>query len=273
MATLITGKSGFLLQSNFTTAVRALNRLPGSPLTPGEPNKGDSHNRTERKTKMKSNYLRASSILAVLLVFVALGLTGTAQEPRTRLQQPAQQEERQLPELAVQQLDAEALRIAVPRQCHGITPVVQMHDVADSFAPTGSPVALSPALTSFLVGKPSKGYDDPGVNKYFGDSFKLRNCRVCYATLEVRVRHYNDVWTNDSITVGAAPFNTSPGVTLISTGIWNPPTPNPKTLSFALSTTALNNFLFSTTTVPSFLDVVAQDDTDFDYAKLSVWYY
>jgi hypothetical protein len=25
--------------------------------------------------------------------------------------------------------------------------------------------------------------------------------------------------------------------------------------------------------VPSFLDVIAQEDTDFDYARLSVWYY
>jgi hypothetical protein len=143
--------------------------------------------------------------------------------------------------------------------------------VPDNFAPAGSPLSLSPALTSFLSGKPTKGFDDTQVNKYFGDSFKLRNRKVCHATLEVRVRHYGDVWTNDSITVGAAPFTSSPGVKFIGTGIWNAQPTNPQTLLFAVPATALSSYL-SSTTAP-FLDVVAQDDSDFDYAKLSVWYY
>lgn len=225
---------------------------------------------------MKSHLFRASSTLGVLvLLVVALGLSGTAQEPTTRQQQPVQQQERQIIDLPVQQLDAEALRISVPRECERIRPEVQIHDVADTFSPPGTPLlpSLSPTLTNYLVGKPIKGYDDPRVNRIFADSFKLRSCRVCYATLEVSVRHYQDIWPNDSITVGAAPFNSSPGVTFVSMGIWNPPTPNPKPLSFALSATALNNYLFATTAMPPFLDVVAQDDTDFDVAKLSVWYY
>lgn len=227
---------------------------------------------------MKSHLLRTSSILAVLTLFVVFSFSSTAQEPRTRQQQPAQQEERQIIDLPVQQLDAELIpndpmRIAPPKPCHGITPVVQIHDVNDNFAPAGSPVSLSPALTTFLAGKPIKGYDNPQVNKVFADSFRLRNCRVCYATLEVRVRASQDAWTNDTITVGAAPYNSAPGVKFISTGIWTPTTPNPKTLNFALPLTALNAYLSTTPTIPSFLDVVAQDDTDFDYAKLSVWYY
>lgn len=220
---------------------------------------------------MKNHLFRTASIFATLSLLLALGLTSTAQEPRTRDQQVEQQQERVLPELAVQELDSEMLKVVVPRGCKGPA-VVQIHDVADNFAPAGTAGTLSPALASFLAGKPTKGYDDPSVNKYFGDSFKLQNCRVCYATLEVRVRHYGDLWTNDSITIGAAPFNSSPGVKFISTGIWTPQTPNPKTLNFALPTAALNSYLFSTSTVPSFLDVVSQDDTDFDYMKLSVWY-
>ncbi len=224
---------------------------------------------------MKTHLFRTSSILAVASLLLSLGFSGIAQEPRPKQPEQGQQEqqEQQLPELAVQQLDAEMLRVAIPQSCKGLTPVIQTHDVLDNFAPAGSAGTLSPALTNFLAGKPLKGYDDPQVNKYFGDSFRLKNCRVCYATLEVRVRHYGDVWPNDRITVGAAPFSSSPGMTLLSTGIWNPQTPNPKTLTFALPAATLSSYLATTSTLPSFLDIVAQDDTDFDSIKLSVWYY
>jgi hypothetical protein len=223
---------------------------------------------------MKTNLFRTSSILAVLVLLVAVSLSSTAQESIKQQQRPVQQEaQQQEPQLPVQQLDAEALRIAIPRACQGIRPDVQTHGDTDNFNPPGTPVTLSPALASFVVGKALKGYDDPAVNKFFADSFKLRNCRVCYATLEVRVRHYGDAWTNDGMAVGVAPFDTSPGIRLVSTGIWTPQTPNPKTLTFALPTAALNSYLSSTSTIPSFLDIPAQDDTDFDYMKLSVWYY
>lgn len=230
---------------------------------------------------MKSHPFRASSILSALILLVASALTATAQQPVSR-QQPRDQQEAQqkevspIPELAVpRELSREALRIDVPRECRGIRPDVQEHDVADDFKPQGTPLTLSPALANYLSGLKltPKGYDDKRVNMVFADSFKLRNCRVCYATLEVRVRHEADIWTNDTITVGAAPFTSSPGAIFIYSGIWTPPTPNPKTLSFALPTAALNNYLFSTSAMPSFLDVIAQDDSDFDYAKLSVWYY
>lgn len=224
---------------------------------------------------MKSHLFRASSILAVFLLLVAFGLPGIAQQPTTRQQQPVQQQELQIPELAIQELDSETLRIRVPRECERIKPDVQRHDIPDNFNPAGSAVTLSPALTNFLSGRniSPKGYDDPRVNRVFADSFKLGCCRICYATLEVRVKHYADLWTNDILTAGVAPFNPLPGVKFISTGIWNPPGTNPKTMTYALPTASLNSYNTSTCRSPSFLDVVAQDDTDFDYATLSVWYY
>ena len=224
---------------------------------------------------MKSHLFRASSILGVFLLLVAFSLSGTAQQPTARPQRPVQQQEPQIPELAVQELDSETLRIRVPRECERIRPDVQTHDIADNFNPPGNTVTLSPDLHTFLTthGITPKGYDDNHVNKAFADSFKLRNCRVCYARLEVRVKHYQDIWTNDGITLGAAPFNVLPGVTFVSSGIWAPTDPITKPLTFSLPTAALNSYLSSTTTIPSFLDVYAQDDTDFDFAKLSVWYY
>ncbi|HYO99996.1 MAG TPA: hypothetical protein VER76_07380 [Pyrinomonadaceae bacterium] len=235
---------------------------------------------------MKNQHFHASSILSMLLLIVALSSSGIAQEPRIRQQQqpairqqeqlPAQQEKPLVPGLAIaRELNQEDLRIALPRECRGIRPDVQTHDAADNFNPPGNPVTLSPTLANYLssLNLTPKGYDDNRFNKVFADSFKLRNCRVCYATLEVRVKYSGDLWNNDTITVGAAPFNSAPGLYFIYGNIWTPPTPNPKTLSFTLPTAALNQYLSSTTTMPTFLDLITQDDSDVDQATLSVWYY
>lgn len=227
---------------------------------------------------MKTHSSRTSSILSALILLVASGVSGTAQQPiRQEISGPRpaiQQEEQRIPGLASQELTREDLRVAVPRECSGIRPDVQTHDADDKFNPPGNPVTLSPTLTSYLnsLHLTPKGYDDTRVNMVFADSFRLRNCRICYATLEVSARHDRDAWTNDTITVGAAPFTSSPGAILVYAGIWTSPTPNPKLLSFALPTAAMNSYLFSAS-MPTFLDVIAQDDSDFDYAKLSVWYY
>lgn len=214
---------------------------------------------------MKTNLFRTSSILAVLILLVALGLTSTAQEQISRQQQPAQQQERQILDLPVQQLDAEALRVRVPH-CPK-PPVVQLHGVIDNFNPPGGPVTPSPALTSFLGNSPIKGYDDPRVNRVFADSFKLEGCNVCYATLEFSVRHYQDIWLNDSMTVGGAPFTNTTPLRVIAPQIWSPVLQSPINI-----TGGLNSYIFTYPT-RGFLDVVAQDDTDFDYMKLTVWYY
>ena len=210
---------------------------------------------------MKSHFFRASSILGALLLLVAFSLSGTAQQPTTQVRQPLESQEPQLRELAVQELDSETLRIAVPRECAGIKPVVQTHTA----------VSLSPALASYLSGKSVKGYNNTAVNKFFGDSFKLQSCRVCYATIAVNVQHYGDVWPNDSLTVGVAPFGS--GNVFVSGAIWAPATPNPKTITWALNPGLLNTYLMSGSLPPKYVDLVAQDDTNFHSATLSVWYY
>jgi hypothetical protein len=213
---------------------------------------------------MKSRLFRSSSILGVLLLLVAFALSGIAQQPTTQQRQPLEQQEPQLRELAVQQLDAETLRIAVPRECAGIKPIVTTHN-------GGTGVSLSSALATYLSGKPVKGYNNPAVNKFFGDSFKLQSCRVCYATIAVNVEHYGDVWPNDSLTAGVAPFGS--GNVFVSGAIWTPATPNPKTITWALNPGLLNAYLMSNPPPPKYLDLVAQDDTNFHSATLSVWYY
>jgi hypothetical protein len=218
---------------------------------------------------MKSHFFRASSILGALLILVALSLAGIAQQPTTQQRQPL---EEQLPELRVQELDSETLRIRVPTECKK-RPVTYQHGV-------GTGVTLSPALASFLTGKPHKGYNNAAVDTAFGDSFKLDSCRVCYATLEVQVRHQPGTWSanapnysNDSILAGAAPFPANMRF-IGPASIWNSTLPNPKVLTLSTTPGGLNNlnsYLFGNT--PAWVDVVAQDDTSFDYAKLTVWYY
>lgn len=218
-------------------------------------------------------------MLAMLSLLLAAGLSGAAQES-TRQRQPEQQEEQPIAELVVQEVGSETMRVALPRECHGITPVVQTHDVADNFNPPGSALALSPALQGFLAsrGITPKGYDDARTDTVFADSFKLRTCRVCYATLEIRVKHRPGNWiknapnySNDTIMLGAAPFATSQRF-IGPANIWSATLPNPTSATFAASAasvTNLNSHLFQN----AFVDLIGQDDTDFDSATLSVWYY
>ncbi len=56
--------------------------------------------------------------------------------------------------------------------------------------------------------------------------------------------------------------------------IWGSTLPNPKVLTLGITPGGLNNlnsYLFSNT--PGVFEIIAQDDTTFDYAQLSVWYY
>jgi hypothetical protein len=212
---------------------------------------------------MKNQVLRISSMVVLLTSIVATGLICFAQQ-QERPREPAQEERQPIPEL--QRLSqTQLLAVEVPRECARLKPVVQMHDVADKFTPPGTSLTLSGPLTGFLNGHglQPKGYDDPRINKVFADSFKLGNCKVCYATLEVNVRHYGDIWSNDTLTAGAASSTgfTSP---LLYTQIW----PNgPHT--YSLPPNGLNQLIFS----GQDLDVIAQDDSDFDFMKLTVWYY
>lgn len=230
---------------------------------------------------MRSHIIRASAAIGMLALLVASGLHGAAQQ-RPVQQLPAEQRERRIPteqqerqiiELPAEKISTDAARVAVPRECARLRPEVQTHDTADKFAPPGNPVQLSPALTNFLASRnlTPKGYDDPRIDMVFADSFRLRSCRICYATLEVGLRREPYGWTNDTITAGVAPFN-APGLLFLYGQLWNPPGASPKTSTFALSTAVMNQHVM-TGNVPSFFDLITQDDTTLDYATLSVWYY
>jgi hypothetical protein len=248
------------------------------------------------KERTKFFASRISLLLALSTLLLMSAFNAAAQQTGTR-RPTVQQTEKQWPELASQKIDPAVFHIKLPKECERIRPDVQTHDVNDNFSPPGNPLTLSPALAAYASGKPAKGYDDKSIDTWFFDSFKLRSCRICYATLEVSVKHELEQpidnnggghqetgkslaltsFYNDNITIGGAPF--SPSVLrVMSMDIWPPlnpipPLTNPKPMTFALPTTALNNYLMYGSVPPGFLDIVVQDDTDVDYITLSVWYY
>lgn len=192
------------------------------------------------------------------------------QEPVERLPDPAERAEPlEVQEMSEQELVARQDLFRVPRACVGLKPVVETHDAADNFSPPGNPVTLSPELNAFVAGKATKGYDNPAVNTWFADSFRLRNCRVCYAVLQVRVRHYNlDTFSNDAVIAGLAPYN-NPNTNFVSVGLW----PGPQTKTYVLPTNTLNQYIMQDLPLPTYLDLRVQDDSDVDFARLLVWYY
>ena len=212
---------------------------------------------------MKSHLFRTSSFLAVFALLAAFGLSGSSAQQPTSRPKTTEQEEPQRPELMIRQLDAETLRVAVPPECKGIKPIIQAHN-------SNTGVSPSPALLTFMGSHARKGYNNPAVNTYFGDSFRLQNCRVCYATIEAKVQHYADIWNNDSMTVGVAPFGSNN--VFVSGSIW-PPNTNPTTLTWVVPAGLLTTYLTTGSLPPKVLDVYAQDDSDFRSVTLSVWYY
>lgn len=233
---------------------------------------------------MKSALTRTVSIFGACALLAALALTGPARQRQTteRVQRPVEQEpverlpapavsaeQLEVEELPERELVARADLFRPPRACAGLKPVVETHDASDNFSPPGSPVSLSPELTAFVAGKPTKGYDNPALNSWFADSFRLRNCRVCHAVLQVRVRHYNlDSFGNDAVIVGLAPYN-NPNTIFVNAGL----VPGPQLKTYVLPTNALNQYIVQDNPLPTYLDVRVQDDHDVDFARLIVWYY
>lgn len=192
------------------------------------------------------------------------------QEPVEQLPAPAERAEPlEVQEMSEQELVARPDLFKVPRECAGLKPVVETHDAADNFNPPGNPVTLSPELNAFVAGKATKGYDNPAINTWFADSFRLRNCCICYAVLQVRARHYGiDTFINDAVIAGLAPYN-NPNTNFVNVLLW----PGPQTKTYVLPTDRLNQYVMQDNPFPTYIDLRGQDDSDFDYARLMVWYY
>lgn len=148
----------------------------------------------------------------------------------------------------------------------------------DMFA-AGGPMAtpwMSPAMTTMFSGKPRRTFDDSNGtsvprDKWFGASIPLGSCKICKATLEIRIKRNPGPAEpatgqngNDTIYVGTAPF--SGANTLAAVKPWVGEAATVKTVTIPLTAAQLNSLVFGT----GVLDVLIQDDTSVDYVKLTL---
>ena len=237
---------------------------------------------------MKNFLTHASIVMA--LIFMALILLATpdssfAAQVHTEVQTTTGPTAPQLLELKLPELSQEAPPVKVPQNCQNITPDVQKH------GGKGYVIEPSPALAQHLqkLAEKTKSYGEVGVDRQVVDSFKLKNCRVCHATIEYQVSQKGLGWESDTFVAAIAPFTdghkyfiTPPNKCNANSKrigcIWDKSAESDKesktvTLEIEPSLlTALNTYL-ATGSMPTYLDIRGEDDTTFDYITLRVWYY
>lgn len=186
---------------------------------------------------------------------------GTAvQQERPSVQQPTEN----LPELRVGQTFEPGQVPKCPNQ-----PVEYLGGVVDNFGGGPDPYVWSPQLATFLSGKPVRKFDEGGANKLLGQSFRIGSCKVCAVQLEAKIKNEGDISPYDKIYIY--------GKDIIGTDlIWSATIPLGTTNFSAYlplpSITKLNQHIF--TNAPGhWLNVIEQDDYQFDYVKVRVWYY
>jgi len=149
-----------------------------------------------------------------------------------------------------------------------------------------SATTRSTRLNNFinLIGQPIVNYNDTNPNRVFGDSFKLKGCKVCYAEMEIQVAanklpNAND-FQDDALYIGGTSSTFLPYS--IGFPLWQPnnfwnhtgtPIPAnytglPKTLTFQLPTILMNNLAWNGQSV----DLYVHDDTRVRQVTLRVWY-
>lgn len=219
---------------------------------------------------------KANLILAIVLVMAALGGFAIAQEEQenekaiqkkigiTDVQRKEAQENR------AKRLSEAALTLpTTPSECGlGLHSTVTA-GINDNGGGGPDPAFLSPALTTKLVGVPTKSFDDKAVNTVFAYSFdmkKYKPCdrKICRAQLMIRVCNTGqDLWTNDQVNLGIA---TGSWTSIYSAYIWN--SNGSEANKCKNLTIPISNISFMNST--PFLDVLIQDDSWVDYMQLDL---
>ena len=145
---------------------------------------------------------------------------------------------------------------------------------SDNFANNGPEMAaVSPALPAYVTSKGAltKGFDDPTENRWVVGSWALPGCRVCrdvVITLNIRRKTHQSLTGNDGIIIGAAPF-VGPNV-LANIKPWVANTLLTKAVTITITMLQFNQFLLNQPTGPIWLDFRVQDDTEVDFAHLTL---
>ena len=219
-----------------------------------------NHHTTQGETFMKTSTI----IIAIGLLFVLPFASLFAQEELEKkfMREPTKDVDAQNPYPNMQ-----------PEMCIN-------RSLADNFAAPLEPTSMSPGLAQFITQhyptiKPRQ-FDEPGCDRPFAMSCKLKKCCISYMKLEIRMKKEGCQYCNDAIYVGVAPF-AGPNMYLFNYLWCNPPcsTPcntaaSPITKTYVIPVAAHNAALC--TPGDRWLDIFIQDDTNIDYVKLYVWY-
>lgn len=169
--------------------------------------------------------------------------------------------------------------------------------LVDNYGSVADPRVWSPALTTYMSGKPTRQYDEKACDKILGESFLINKCQVCemLCTAEVEIRYKPSgcgLDCNDTITIGQAPF-TGSGTILASGQLYSPCPPPPPdgtdttgtarqanlttpgaavTKRFPLDPVKVKALCAKAPGAAFWIDMVVQDDTNVDYIKLILTY-
>jgi hypothetical protein len=161
-----------------------------------------------------------------------------------------------------------------PRECRGrkVNVQYQSRGTADNFVGLES---TFPSPYQVATYPPMRRYDDPGFDRYFGDSYRLGGCRVCAVRVYVRARgegglDYNDsLWFQVSDAANGTnynPVNIAPGFT----SIWNTSSA-PFTFYREIPGSVINPEIWAKNAAT--LDITAQDDTVVDWTSVYIYRY
>ncbi len=140
---------------------------------------------------------------------------------------------------------------------------------ADDYTAPVDPLAPRPVLLTTPVGSTYTGFDDPTPNRFLAHTFRNLPCGIQTATLTVAMKALPDIPSNDTIalnrpTLWGSAISALPG----AGGTWNPG----QTLTITLDLSALpggGNIIGNLNSL-HFLDLLVQDDTMIDWAKLVI---
>jgi len=154
--------------------------------------------------------------------------------------------------------------------------VVQLQGAMDNFAYPPKPVTLSPKMTVFdgyaqYEGAGKRQYDDRGQDKIFATSFPLVARKLCSAQIEIRMRRKAGDLSNESLTIGFAPFLGDDRLDVVNPWAGIPVDITDRVLRLDLPVGGINRRILLGK-APYFLDIFLHDDTAVDYIKLTVHY-
>ncbi len=159
--------------------------------------------------------------------------------------------------------------VPCPTECPGQVMKTICYEAGrvDAFAAPVDPLTPRPIFASFLSTYSTKPFDDATVNRVIGTSFQNLPCGIVGGVLEIKLRAENDLPFNDSISLQClgstfawgSPISALPG----AGGTWNPG----QNQTFFISLPAA---VISQMNASGALDVMLQDDTTVDYARLTI---